>query len=204
MLCADSKLHDLWGITGYIWLLGIILGVLTWLSREGQRLPPLLPELSVVGGVTELISILRSDLESQGWSGPLTSVWTSASIFTGATLALLLSSQLSHLWRAVNLSFQEKSSVRPFIHPSFHPSRTSSSADDTRRSLQRLANLPRIHWGLWFHLAGGKTQVRSCCRTSKPRPREEKIYMLVVFPRQVDPCLYTMFSLLWQLLWPEL
>lgn len=106
----------------------------------------------------------------------------------------------------------------PWLFRRSHPSRPPSicigpevSAEDTRCSHQRLclsrgqqkrvlAHLPRIRWELWFHSPGGKTQVRSCCRTSKPRPRKE-IYTLVVFPCRGDPCLDMTLSLLWQLGW---
>lgn len=129
----------------------------------------------------------------------------------GSHLASLLSSQLSSLWRAVNLSFS-----REVMHPSVPPSIqeqpwrggqevfTSKSFSKSRSAERVLDHLPKIHWALRFHWQSGKTQVRSCCGTWKPRPREEKIYMLVVFLCQVDPCLCTTFSLLWQLLWSEL
>lgn len=58
--------------------------VLCWrVLQRNAASPP--SSLSRAGRAGCGSSILRSDLETQGWSGPLTSVWTSVGLFTGAT-----------------------------------------------------------------------------------------------------------------------
>lgn len=124
-------------------------------------------------------------------------------------LALLLSSQLSSLWRAVNLSFQEKSSIHP------GPAAVQRTTGPAKRcSVQRLLLRRGQQKRVRDHLPQKPAQVFGfTCRAEKHRSvvlsdikAEElrgDLYAGRV-PCQVDPCLYITFSLLWQLLWSEL
>lgn len=132
------------------------------------------------------VSILRRGLETEGWSGPLTSAWTSVGLFTAAiSVTAVVSGQL--FWRAANISFQENSPIPTFVSPSIH-------AGVLKRWVEKSAKMspwvaPQNPLKSLVSLAGWKKRRSFLCWTSKPMALKWD-YMLLC---QIDPFLYMAF-----------